>query len=71
LALPFSESRFKLGTRDWIAVGAEMAIGPAFLKIGYAIPGMVFWSAAVFYFAWCALVVPVLILIADHLKLLT
>ena len=57
--------------RDWMSVVAAIAIGPVFLSIGYATPGLIFGAAAAAYFLGCAIVVPLLTLVAGRLKFLT
>jgi hypothetical protein len=54
-------------TRDWIGLVAAIASGPIFVQIGHAL-GVVFGAAALLYFLWCAIVVPVPVLIASRLK---
>ena len=57
--------------RDWMSVVAAIAIGPVFLSIGYATPGLIFGAAAAAYFLGCAIVVPLLTLVAGRLKFST
>ena len=61
---------FKL--RDWISLVAAVAVGPASLKIGYAM-GLIYAAAALEYFFFCAIVVPSLTFIArsDRFKIVT
>lgn len=56
--------------REWIVLVAAVAIGPAFLLIGYQIPGLVFGAAAAADVLLCAIVVPLLTLAAGRLKFL-
>src|SRR5881296_2722705 len=56
---------------NWMSVVAAIAIGPVFLSIGYAIPGLTFGTAAATYFLCCAIVVPLLTLVAGRLKFST
>jgi hypothetical protein len=53
--------------REWITLVAAIAIGPAFLLIGYQSPGLVFQAAGA-YILVCAIVVPLLTLAAGPLK---
>jgi hypothetical protein len=61
--------RINVQSRDLISLVAALAIGPLSL-VGYAIPGLIFGAAAAFYFLYCAVVPPLVILIADRLKFL-
>jgi hypothetical protein len=54
--------------REWISLIAAVAIGPAFLLIGYHIPGLIFRAAAEAYILLCAIIVPLLTLAAGRLK---
>lgn len=56
--------------REWISLVAALAIGPAFLLIGYQIPGLIFGAAAGANIVLCAFVVPSLTLAAGRFKFL-
>jgi hypothetical protein len=56
--------------REWISLIVAVVIGPAFLLIGYRVPGLIFGAAAGAYILVCATVVPLLTLAAGRLKFL-
>jgi hypothetical protein len=56
------------GTRDWISLCAAILFGPVLLGIGSAVPGLIYGAAAMYYFLCCAIILPLLVLIADRLK---
>jgi hypothetical protein len=55
---------------EWLSLAAAIAIGPAFLLIGYQIPGLIYGAAAGAYILLCAIIVPLLTLAAGRLKFL-
>lgn len=59
------------GTHDWISLCAAIFLGPVLLGIGSAIPGLIYGAAAMYYFLCCVIIVPMLVLIADRLKIWT
>lgn len=56
------------GLREWISFVAAIAIGPAFLLIGYQVPSLIFGAAAGASILLCAIVVPLLTFAAGRLK---
>lgn len=56
---------------EWGSLVAAACIGPAFLLVGYHIPGLIFGAAAGADFLLCALVVPLLVLAAGRMKFVT
>jgi hypothetical protein len=56
------------GTRDWFSLCGAICCGPILLGIGSTIPGLVFGAAAMYYFLICAIIVPLLVVLADRLK---
>jgi hypothetical protein len=62
--------RTDIRSRDWIILVAAIAIGPVFIKIGYA-AGLVYGTAALAYFLCCLIVVPALTILGGRLKYFT
>jgi hypothetical protein len=56
------------GTRDWVSLFGAIFCGPILLGIGSTIPGLVFGAAAIYYFLICAIIVPLLVILAQRLK---
>jgi len=56
--------------REWITLAGAVAIGPAFLLIGYRIPGLVFGATTIANALLCAVVVPLLTVAAGRFKFL-
>ena len=56
--------------REWTGIALAIVTGPAFVQIGYAIPGLVFGASAAFYFASCVIVVPLVTLVASRWRFL-
>ncbi|MGA9389504.1 MAG: hypothetical protein WBV69_03570 [Candidatus Sulfotelmatobacter sp.] len=46
--------------QDWVSLAAAVGLGPAFLLIGYQIPGLVFAASAGAWILLCAVVVTLL-----------
>jgi hypothetical protein len=63
--MPLQEHR-----RDPIAISVAVALGPVFTAAGYCMH-LIYDSGAVFYFLFCALVIPFVTLLASRSRFLT
>ena len=57
-------------TRDRLAFALAVAQGPLFALAIYSLH-LIFGAAGIFFFLWCALIIPWIILLSSHFRFLT